>query len=99
VISDVERNDLLRRVDRRFVLRRRERPRTLVWASGRLGEAARLISEPTVPSRSSAFKISITSTGFFTRPPPDGVDANDATGYRATKTEPVGRFVAAGGEN
>lgn len=42
----------------------------------------------------------ITSSGFFTSPPPSRVAMpRREPGYRAIRTEPVGKFVAATGEN
>jgi hypothetical protein len=45
-LPEPARNDLLRRVDWRFLLRERERPRCLDLSSGRTSEAVRLISDP-----------------------------------------------------
>jgi hypothetical protein len=58
------RNDLLRRVDWRFLLRRQERPRVLDLTSGRTSQAIRLISDPAAEAPGGADVVVL---GFPTR--------------------------------
>jgi phosphotransferase family enzyme len=59
-VLEAERNELLRRVDWRFLLHKREAPRALVFASSRLAEAVRLISDPVDPSGGAADLVVMT---------------------------------------
>jgi Phosphotransferase enzyme family len=53
-LPEPERNDLLRRVDWRFLLRQPERPRLLDLSAGRISEALRSISDPAADAPGAA---------------------------------------------